>query len=407
VKAWWPAVASALVLGTSASGAANPTRLPALPHGWPGTLQLGLTDNLRGAAALRRSAPVGFRYTFLSLGANTGKGWSTWTPNGSFVSGYIRESISAGFRPFFSYYMLRHSLPGHDDHDETRGDLTNLANPETMQALLADLELFYRRAGAFRQTVVLQLEPDLWGLCEKVASGEDARTIPAAVVGSLAGYAREAVRLRDRLAPNVLLAYPISIWGTHDDIAISDPSDRQLDVDAARAARFYRSLGARFDLATTEFNDRDSAFERKVSGEGPEAWWNAGDFRRHARFLGGFSRLTGLRIVLWQIPLGNTVMRAQNDTWGHFQDNRVQWLLGPGSRAHLRTYLRAGVIAALFGGGGDGTSCACDAQHDGVTNPEPINGNTRLSVSADDDGGYFRERARMYYRAGVMLLPSR
>ena len=30
---------------------------------------------------------------------------------------------------------------------------------------------------------------------------------------------------------------------------------------------------------------------------------------------------------MWQIPLGNTKMRAQNNTWGHYQDNRPEWLL--------------------------------------------------------------------------------
>jgi hypothetical protein len=75
----------------------------------------------------------------------------------------------------------------------------------------------------------------------------------------------------------------------------------------------------------------------------------------------------------------------------------VQWLLG-GNRKHLRAYADAGVVALLFGGGADGTTCACDAQHDGVTNPAPTHGNTRKSLSADDDGGYFKQRVRRYLR---------
>jgi hypothetical protein len=116
-------------------------------------------------------------------------------------------------------------------------------------------------------------------------------------------------------------------------------------------------------------------------------------------------KLTGLRMVAWQIPLGNTVMAAMNDTWGHYQDNRVQWLLGTGARAHLRAYVNAGYVAFLFGGGASGTTCACDAQHDGITNPAPINGNTRPSLTADDDGGYFHAQARAYYKAGALRLP--
>jgi hypothetical protein len=95
-------------------------------------------------------------------------------------------------------------------------------------------------------------------------------------------------------------------------------------------------------------------------------------------------------------------------TWNpkdHFQDNREQWLLGPGSRAHLRAYAAAGFAGFLFGRGADGATCACDAAKDGRTNPAPINGNTRSSLSADDDGGYFKAQARAYYRSGAITLP--
>lgn len=40
-----------------------------------------------------------------------------------------------------------------------------------------------------------------------------------------------------------------------------------------------------------------------------------------------------------------------------------------------------------------------------MTNPDPVNGNTRASLSANDDGGFFRDRARAYYRRGAMRLP--
>jgi hypothetical protein len=60
-------------------------------------------------------------------------------------------------------------------------------------------------------------------------------------------------------------------------------------------------------------------------------------------------------------------------------------------RAHLRAYARAGYVGFLFGGGATGTTCACDADHDGV----------------DDDGGYFKARVRAYYSAGALRLPAR
>jgi hypothetical protein len=62
------------------------------------------------------------------------------------------------------------------------------------------------------------------------------------------------------------------------------------------------------------------------------------------------------------------------------------------------------VIGFIFGRGADGPTCACDANGDGVTNPAPINGNTGVSLSADDDGGFFRQKAAAYYQAGAMPL---
>ena len=178
---------------------------------------------------------------------------------------------------------------------------------------------------------------------------------------------------------------------------------RRLLLRARRA--FYRSLDAQASTSSSrDYSDRDAGFYRVIKGD-PKTWFAAGDFHRHLLYAQTFVRLARLRMAVWQIPLGNTRMRAMNDTWGHFQDNRVQWLLDDPSRAHLRAYARAGVVAFLFGGGADGTTCACDARHDGVTNPQPIDGNTRRSLSADDDGGFFRSRARAYYRQGAIRLP--
>ena len=98
-------------------------------------------------------------------------------------------------------------------------------------------------------------------------------------------------------------------------------------------------------------------------------------------------------------------MRAMNNTWNHYQDNKVEWLFDDPGRANLGAYVRSGVVAFLFGRGGDGATCACDAAGDGTTNPAPIGANTRISISSDDDGGYFRERAAAYYANGALVLP--
>jgi hypothetical protein len=391
--------------------------LPPLPSGWPTTLQLGVADGPGGAAVLE-TAGFGFRYQYLAGGVNTGTGWATWNTDGAFVTDYVQDSLEHGLVPVFSYYMMVQSAPGNAE-SESRGVYTNLQDRATMTAYYQDLRLFFQRAGAFPgRLVVLHVEPDLWGYMQQQwASGDSAASVPAAVSSTglpelaglpetLSGFARAIVTLRDAYAPNVQLAYHVSIWGTNADIAYSDPPDATVAVLAHRAAAFFTSLQAGFDLVFGEFSDRDAGFKQYVSGDGGASWWDAGDFARHVRFLGVFAGAAGKRVVLWQIPLGNTKMRAMNNTWDHYQDNRAEWLLDDPSRAHLLAYVQAGVVGFLFGRGADGATCACDAAGDGVTDPSPINGNTGVSLSADDDGGFFRQKAAAYSAAGAIALDA-
>jgi hypothetical protein len=288
-----------------------------------------------------------------------------------------------------------------------------------MAAYWADVRLFLQRAaaGADGAPVVLHVEPDLWGYVEHAATGNAASSVPASVASSgdpdlaglpdtAAGFARAFVRLRDAYAPNVLLAYHVSVWGTGVDLHHSQTGDAETDALAAEAAAFYRSLGADFDLAFVDLADRDAGFYQAIVGDGGAAWWNASDFPRYGRFIRGFVDGAGERVVVWQIPMGNTVMRATNGTWGHYADNRPEWFLGDVGDGHLASWRDAGVVGLLFGGGASGTTCACDAMGDGVTNPPAAGTHTRASLSADDDGGYLRDRSAAYYASGGLPLDA-
>jgi hypothetical protein len=389
--------------------------LPALPAGWPTGLQMGSGDSPGGAAALRGIAPMSFRYQYLAGGANTGSGWSTWNPNGTFVTNYIQESRQVGMVPVFSYYMMLQSSPG-STMGEPAGVYANITNSSTMAAYYNDLKLFFQRAGQAGGVTVLHVEPDLWAYLQQKSTNDDARTVPMKVGGSgqsdvtglpdnAAGFGQAIVHLRDVYAPNVDLGYSFSAWAVGGDFVYGDPADSVVDGLGVRNANFYKSMGARFDVAFTDLSDRDAAFKQYVYGDGGGSWFTADDYRRSNVFIGAFVRTARLRVVIWQIPLGNTKMRAENNTWNHYQDNKVEWLLEDPSRAHLAAYANAGVVAFLFGRGGDGPTCACDANNDGVTNPAAINGNNRISLSADDDGGYWHERTVLYYQTGAMALP--
>jgi len=387
VRAAVAALAALTCVGSA--GASSEAGLPALPKTWPKTLQAGAADTPGGAAALRRIAPFGFRYQYLAGGVNTGSGWSTWNPDGTFASLYVRDSWAHGTVPVLTYYMLLQSSPRAGDEAQT--DLAHLRDAALMRAYWDDVRLLFARVRGAKP-VVVHVEPDLWGYLEQ-----------ANATALASSFATQWVALRNQLAPNVVLAWHLSTWGTRHDIVYEDPPDARVRAYATQSARWYRSLDARFDVAFGEFSDRDAGFKAKIDGN-PRAWFTPADFHRHLLYTDTFVRAAGVRMVLWQIPLGNTKMRALDNEWNHFQDNRVEWLFG-GSRAHLQAYARAGVIAFLFGRGADGATCACDAAKDGVTNPAPINGNARPSVSADDDGGYFKERVQVYYRGGALRLP--
>jgi hypothetical protein len=404
-----------------------------LPAAWPKQMELGMADAPGGAATMKSTAPFAFRYQYLAGGANTNSGWSTWNTNGDFAKFYIQDSMANGIIPVFTYYMMLQSSPSTGSSEGAR-DSSNIQNTSTMTAYYNDLKLFFQKAALFpSQPVVLHVEPDLWGYLEQLATNNDASTVAAKVSetglaelaglpSNVSGFARAVIKLRDTYAPNVIVGYHISVWGTGTDIALSNPPDATVDALGAKAAAFYNSLGANFDVAFSEFSDRDSGFYQYVYGN-PNAWWDSEDFRRNVKFLGDFSTATNKRIVMWQIPLGNTKMRAQNNTTGHYQDNRPEWLLDEPARTHLSAYRDAGVVAFLFGGGAGGTSCACDGQNDGVTNPAAVNGNAYVSAAgtgapsfngttlttpyaANDDGGFFRWKAWQYYQTGAIPLPS-
>jgi hypothetical protein len=394
----------------SAEGA----RLPALPRGWPEHLHLGMATPPGGALAMKATAPFQFRYQYLAGGANTGEGWRTWNPRGQFVTDYIKESVTERLTPVFTYYMIYQSLPG-SKHPEAQGVRENLQSVPTMTAYYQDLRAFFEQAATSSASVILHVEPDLWAHMQRDASNGPADKVSVRVgstgVRELAnlpdnasGFAQAIIRLRDTLAPNVLLAFHASSWATGDDIHYARASNHKVAEIATTTARFYKSLGADFDLVFTEFTDRDAGFKEAIYKDGGASWWRPEDFKRHLEFIRVFVQQAQKRVVLWQIPYGNTKMQALNNTWNHFQDNRVEWLLED-SRSHLAEYAQAGVVALLFGRGADGATCACDDAKDGVTNPQPINGNKLPSVSADDDGGFFRQQAGKYYGDGALALP--
>lgn len=339
--------------------------LVALPVGWPHHLVLGLTDPPGDAARLAQRTHLDARYQYLAGGVNTGNGWAKISSNGGFASMYVRESIGAHLIPVLTYYQLLQSEPSVGHGEQTR-DLSNLRNPGTMRAYWADFTLLLRRVAqaAAGRTVVIHVEPDLWGYLEQAGATGLART-----------FAHHLIGLRDRYARHVLLAWHLSVWGTGEDPTYSKPSLTDMDTLAAKSAAFYQSLHAHFDLVFNDVTDRDAGFYGRLEGN-TRTWWGPADFERHDRYIAGFTAQTHVPVVLWQLPLGNMGL---SNRWNHYRDNRLQWWLRDGNRQHLKATRDAGVVGLLFGGGAAGTT------------------------SAEADGGLFYRLARRYESHALSL----
>ena len=386
--------------------------------------------------------PFDYAYQYLAGGVNTGQGWQTWNSNAKFPLLYARGAHRHGYVPVFPYYMLLQSNGPCGGCNEAEKDLAHLNSPNVMAAYYRDFETLMRRLAEYARTAIVHVEPDLSGYAQQAVlnpsqwcygyctgKGNDPNLLKASVrssgVQGVAGYPDTyrgfnlaLLHLRDRLAPNVLLAFHVSDWTTGYDIGSQrDPVDaralgRKAGTFAARAGVLSSPRAvSTYDLVFNDVADRDAAYYKYVFGS--NVFWDrtnrtVPNFHRWERYIRGIVATTHRGVIVWQIPLGNQYFRTENNTDGHYQDNRVAYFFH-----HVRELIHTGVIGLLFGAGNGGSTTNSDAKHDGVTNPpsfctkDGTSGeavcNTHESTVADDDGGYFRMQARRYYRSPVRL----
>lgn len=381
-----------------------------VPSGLPSTLFVGLSAQMGAQQNWVKSSGVPWAvcYQYIASGVLPSQSWvTTWGTN--FAYGYAVAAHNAGCMPEFTYYQI---VP--TGGEGVQAESKTLTVAATMADYYKDFTALLKQIHTYGFPVVVHVEPDMFGYMEQLNSNPAAISASVASSGNadvggypntLAGFGKALLHLRDLYAPNAIMAAHVStwVWG------LSTSASLDVTAIAKTDAAFMTGLG-NWDLFFTDISDRDAGYYQYVNKDGGAHWWDASNekypnFNRFNAWATAFTTAAHKRLVIWQIPIGNTIMETSNNTNFHYQDNREQYWLDnyPNSPA-MSGLARAGVIGLLFGAGLNGTTQNYDGAGDGVTNPAPINGNTRVSAYSDDDGGLLRLNVGNYYRSGATPL---
>jgi hypothetical protein len=394
---------------------AAPNVLPPIPAGMPTYFNFGLFNS--DVSGMPSNIPWDFRYEYLAGGVNTGNGWANWnTPPGQYATYFIQDARSRNMIPAFMYYQIIQSAPYYDEYQ-------NMQTAATMYSYLDDWKLLMTKCAQSGGVILVMLEGDLTGVMQQRSVNDDAATVPASVASSghpdaaaypnnFRGMYQAMFHIRDLYAPNVLVAVDVSGWAAGDDVvlALRDNPNYNWQLHADRTAAFINSIGPGFNMISWGPSDRDAAYYQYVRGI--NNWWDTNDvvqptFNTMGAWIGRIVQDTSKRVVLWQVPNGNRIYRSQNNTAGHWQDNRTEYFLNStNGRQHIQAWANLGVLGIFWGAGQGDQTHYDDSAGDGITNPAPINGNNAVAQYADDDGGYIRLQTDAYYSQGPVYLPG-
>lgn len=423
-----------------------PASLPAYPSQMPNYLSIGVTaypdhEGLTGWMP-ETGIPWGYAYQYLAAGVNTSDGWATWGGNDKFAYNYALSADQQGYLPVFTYYNLLQSDGPCSGCNEAQKDLAHLNDPTLMKAYFENFIKLLKDMGpgtydgrpGFGKPVIIHVEPDLsayaqqavldngrcYGFCS--GQGNDPSLLNAAIASSgvpevadfpntYQGFHWAMLHLRDLYAPNALMATHVSGWATMYDLG--GDTDPWLDAEElGKVAGTFAALSgtqvvpagvSTYDLVFNDVADRDAGHYASM---GKQTWWDRTNltfpnFHRWEEYISNIVQVTGKRMVVWQIPTGNQYFATMDNSYGHYQDNKVEYFYD-----HMQELANYGVVALLFGRGNPGSNAHWDENENGVTNGTPFcttagmgHGqvcNDHISTVPDDDGGYLRMRSEAY-----------
>jgi hypothetical protein len=379
-------VAAALAAGlmSTLGDAAVTASAGSIPSGLPGRLGVGLMEGWGQTWMKSSGVPWDYRYIYFTKGwANN---WGYGAYDGSMATNFFNECAAGGFVPAIQYYQMNLEAGGGEAQF-----LSKTQNAATMRGYFNDFKLLMQKAKAYGKPVVIVLEADGFGFLQQQANSNP--NVYAAVADSgvpelaglpntIAGWGLAFLKLKSAVgASNVYLGPDISSWATNREImyvSITDSLQPVVDQVYNFLAPFglaANQTGLTFDFIGNSPMDRDSDYYRVVRGQ--NYWMDASDnasiltssFNRYAEWLRLWNVKTNKRIVLWQIPLGNSNHLDVANNGGlrqGYKDNRPEYFFASGTTAHMEKFASSGVIAMLFGAGAnDQSSYQNDAYTDG------------------------------------------
>ncbi|OKS86389.1 hypothetical protein [Mucilaginibacter polytrichastri] len=376
------------------------------PDGLPKRVAFGTNGDVSNSDKFIQEADYQYQYLAGDIFSN---GWTTWTsPSGEFARTFLTKVSQMGKVPVFTYYNI---VPAKNRYEDP--GFTNLNDAEVMNKYFDDFKFLLQICKNFGKPVIIHYEPDLFGYMEMYKNNAAKSTIKVSqsnqadvqgFTNDAKGLAQAIVSMRNKYAPNVILGWHASHWATGADLIIGKRNPEQVAIETAA---YYKSLNAPFDLIFSEFTDRDEGYTQLVTKTTTSMWstmanannGDLSDFDRFQRFLKKLNTETGRKIILWQIPVGNTLTQTCNNTDGHYKDNIAEYFLKPvldnGTLTKITQYGQAGVIAFLFGQGISSCTSYMDTKNDGLTGG--------ANETSDDDGGYLRKAVKAYYQTGPVL----
>jgi hypothetical protein len=301
-------------------------------------------------------------YQYLS-GLSTDGGWVTWNSNPDYAGLQIQRCKNHDVIPMFAYYAMASAGDGN-----LTGSIQNATYMTTYFQDFIQLLGDIKTAGT---PVVILHEPDFWGYNEQLAiANGGADNVPAQVSVSNApecndepntiiGFAQCLLKLTRSRAPNALIGFHASAWGSGVDIEQNTDPTFNVTSEANKTVAFFKTIGAdQADFVSTDMLDRDAGCYEVAGtncGTTPrtDVYWDETNetlpnFHQELTWAGAITSGLNLPMIWWQLPFG-VPSATPGGAPQHYRDDRVDYIF-----VHLNEYIKAGGVGAVWGTGDSG-----------------------------------------------------